>query len=260
MFVTIINDCRDQNALGRQATRAASLFNCPVIPIGVQNDLEAAGTIVDTLDAAEGREGIVLANVAPRNGKARQWGNGSPFGYFYYKSTLVVTSIDGVALSLVKKLGIADCVRLLDIPSVLALLREKGEILEELEERVASTQFRSFEFLPRIANWLCRNEEFPTLEHALGDALTVPRVWFIDSFGNAKTTLLSDEKLFIQGERVKTQFGELTFYPRLKDVPDDERALVVGSSGIEKKRFCEIVIQGKSAAQELGISVGDVIF
>ena len=28
MFVTIINDCRDENAFGRQATYALSLFGC----------------------------------------------------------------------------------------------------------------------------------------------------------------------------------------------------------------------------------------
>ena len=28
MFITIINDCRDENAFGRQATYALSLFGC----------------------------------------------------------------------------------------------------------------------------------------------------------------------------------------------------------------------------------------
>ena len=58
MFITIINDSRDGNAFGWQATRAASLFGCAVSTIGVVDDLEAAGNVVDALDAGEGREGI----------------------------------------------------------------------------------------------------------------------------------------------------------------------------------------------------------
>lgn len=43
MFVTIINDCRDANVFGRQATRAA-LFGCTVNPVAVADELEAAET------------------------------------------------------------------------------------------------------------------------------------------------------------------------------------------------------------------------
>ena len=77
MFVTIINDCRDPNALGRQATRAASLFDCSVTPIGVENDLEAAGMLVDVLDAAEDRKGVILVNVAPRQSSGKKHDNAS---------------------------------------------------------------------------------------------------------------------------------------------------------------------------------------
>ncbi len=259
MFVTIINDCRDQNALGRQASRVASLFNCSVIPIGVENDLEAAGTLVDTLDASEGAKGIVLVNVAPRTDQAKKRENGSPFGYFHWGETLVISSIDGATLSLVEKLGITHSVRLLDIPSILAPLVEKGIISQELESRICTTQFRSFEFLPRVARLLYQGQEFPTVVHALEDEQSPTLAWLIDSFGNVKTTLLSCDAKFTKGERVTTNVGELVFYPYFKDVTDENPALVIGSSGIGDKRFCEIVIKGKSASRELGLEVGSVI-
>src|SRR5688572_12965729 len=98
MFVTIINDCKDENAFGRQATKAAALFGCSIVTVGVDSDIEAAGNLIDCLDAGEGKEGVILVNVAPRHGDAKKWPNGTPFGYFLYKETLVVTSIDGLTL------------------------------------------------------------------------------------------------------------------------------------------------------------------
>ncbi|PIZ82395.1 MAG: hypothetical protein COY02_00205, partial [Parcubacteria group bacterium CG_4_10_14_0_2_um_filter_41_6] len=62
MFITIINDCKDQNAAGRQAARVACLFNIAPTFVGVQSDIEASGNIIDVLDATEGKKGIILAN------------------------------------------------------------------------------------------------------------------------------------------------------------------------------------------------------
>lgn len=275
MFATIINDCRDQNAMGRQATRLASLLECPVVPIGVENDLEAAGMLVDALDASEGREGVVLVNVAPRqsNGKKRNEGsvgytaetkerreNGSPFGYFYYQETLVVTSVDGLTPSLARKLGITDHIALLDIPAALTMLTEIGDISPATAERIKQTQFRSFEFLPRVARRLLHAKDFPTAEYIVEKADLPATAWYVDIFGNVKTTLLAREAKYAPGSKVQTDVGELTFVARLKDVADNTPALIVGSSGINEDRFCEIVIQGENAARKLGINVGSVIF
>ena len=71
MNITIINDCRDANAVGRQIARATSLLGGSVSFIGVSSDLQASGNIIDVLDALEENPGIVLVNVAPRNGKAK---------------------------------------------------------------------------------------------------------------------------------------------------------------------------------------------
>jgi len=115
MNITIINDCRDANAAGRQITRTTSLLGDSASFIGVSGDLEAAGNIIDALDALEERPGIILANVAPRNGKAKKWANGTPFSYFRYKKVLILASVDGLTLSLVKKFKLTQSVTILDI-------------------------------------------------------------------------------------------------------------------------------------------------
>jgi len=263
MLLTIINDCRDMNAAGRQATRAAALLKGTVHFIGVANDLEASGNLVDMLDAFGDTQGAVLVNVAPRNGKAKLWHNGTPFGYFYYKKILVVASVDGLTLSLVKKLGLADELKVLDIASCLHFLEKREQLTENLASRIHESQFRSYEFLPRAADWILRGREMPysvlSLQ-AIADAR--PCVWWVDNFGNCKTTLLEEEVLKRKDARgaIPTAFGALPYYPRLKDVPDDTVALVTGSSGLENKQFVEIVAQGASAAQVLGISSGDVMW
>src|SRR6185312_15206020 len=102
MFVTIINDCTDGNTRGRQETRVMRLLNVPVsyVEIGNYSELEAAGNLIDILDATDGDKGVVLVNSAPRHGRGKKWPNGTPFGYFYYKNTLVITTVAEQTLSL----------------------------------------------------------------------------------------------------------------------------------------------------------------
>lgn len=266
MFAAIINDCRDQNAMGRQATRVASLLGCPVISIGIVHDLEAAGTLVDALDAAEKREGVVLVNVAPRQSNGHQVEksgagylrrpNGSPFGAFFYGKTLVISSLDGFTLALAKRLGVVERVKSFHIPTIVEELTSKGMLARDVAKRMVDTQFRSFDFLPRAAVWILSGIELPFEEQTVDTAIPDPLVWLVDSFGNVKTTLLAEDVEFHEGSAIKTAFGDLRVYARLKDVPDGVSALVVGSSGIDDKRFLEIVIQGKNAAEHLGIKVG----
>lgn len=258
MNITIINDCRDGNAEGRQAARAATLTGHTTSFIGVASDLEAAGNLIDALDAYEGQEGAILVNVAPRNGAAKKWENGTPFGYFWYRQTLVVASIDGFTLSLVKKLGLAETINVLDIPTVMRRFVAEGVVSEEVGERVIHTQFRSFEFVPRVAAYLLKNKEVDSEAAAIADVPDAPSaVWWIDNFGNCKTTMLKRE---ITGGSVETAFGTLQLFEQLKDVPDGETALVAGSSGIGDERFVELVVQGESAAKKHGINTGQSIF
>lgn len=264
MQVTIINDCCDDNAKLRQISRAGSLIkNSSVNCFGVRSEYEAAGFLVDALDAFEGREGVVLANVAPRGGKGKKWKNGTPFGFFWHKKTLVVSSADGFVLSLVKRLGILEEFHIFDIPEVLGT-RHDSVLDENTKGRIIKSQFRSFDFLPRAASWILEGEKLPVQNYDLKEIPEVPRlVWFVDNFGNIKTTLLEEDlDLKNNGEvalKIEGKTHKLNFYNRLKDLPDKSMGLVVGSSGIGEKRFMEIMLRGGNAAGEIGIQAGSLI-
>lgn len=260
MFITIINDCRDENAMGRQATKAASLFACPVVTVGVGSDLEAAGNLIDVLDASEEKAGVVLVNVAPRHGDAKKWENGTPFGYFFFKETLVVSSIDGLTLSLIKKLKLVEKIKIFDIPVVLKYLKDQDIISDSDVEHISRTQFRSLEFLPRVAKWLKDGLDLPTADYLVRDIADCPNaVWWVDNFGNCKTTLLPEDINFEKGKKVNFKIGEFECFERLSDVPNDLPAAIIGSSGLGDKRFLELVIQGQSISKQENISSGDEI-
>lgn len=289
--VTIINDCVGDNEAARQETRVASLFESHVSYIRVSspdqldadlNRLQASGNIIDQLDAFEDRRGVLLAHVMPRHGEGKQGegGNGSRYGYFWYKNVLVVASLDGPMLSLVKKLGLADSVRLLDVGRTLSAMEREGLIGAEEILQIAHSQFKSFMYLPKIAAYLLKKGRGALSETvSIKTAPDAPRsVWCVDGFGNCKTTLLPEEFCLSSDARlnadtdgvshgpvayVETRFGELPLYRRLADVPDGTLALTIGSSGIgsgkAERRFIEIVVSGGSAADTLGLSVGDSI-
>ena len=261
MNITIINDSRDDNAAGRQKIRAYNLFGTTPHFIGVGHELEAAGDIIDALDALGGEEGVILVNVAQRNGAAKKWKNGTPFGYFRHKKALVVAVVDGLILSLVKKFGLTPDVRVLDTESTTALLAEKEIIAPDTTEHIVKSQFRSFDFLPRIGFCLSKH---PML--TIGEPVPIASfpdapvaVWYVDNFGNCKTTLIAGDVHPDARDFVTTKLGALQFHDRLKDVPEGESALIVGSSGLGHKRFLEVVVQGRSAAERFNLSVGSEI-
>lgn len=259
MTITIINDCRDTNASGRQCARASSLFNAPTQFIGVSSDLEASGNLIDALDAIEDRPGVILVNVAPRHGNAKKWENGTPFGYFWYKKTLVVSTVDGLTLSLVKKFGLADTIHVLDIPTALTAMVEAGAMTASEREKIVHTQFRSYNFVPKIAHWLAEGNTSPAEELPIAEVQDAPNaVWWVDVFGNCKTTLIADETDLTQKTITTTQ-GDLAIHDRLKHVADNDVAMIVGSSGLGEKHFLEIVVQGASASERLGLTSGDIV-
>ncbi len=251
MFATIINDCYCPNARGRQETRVASLLNCPTNFIQVNSDLEASGNLIDALDAGLGRKGVVLVNVAPRNGEAKKWENGSPFAYFYYQKTLVISTISGLTLSLVKK------TKLIKKVEVVYLKETVEKNLPEKKDCLSQTQFRSFEFTPRLASWIFEGGDIKSESRDLRETPDLESlVWCVDNFGNIKTTVLAETE---EEKCLKTKLDRSGFdsSPKLKDVPEEKPAIITGSSGIEEKRFLEIVINGKSASDQLKIKVGD---
>lgn len=262
MQISIINDCFDENARLRQISRAGALFpqagvNC----FAVTSELEAAGYLVDALDAFEGRAGIILVNVAPRSGEAKKWKNGTPFGYFRFRDTLVVSSVDGLVLSLAKKLGLIDRFQLLDIETVLGSISDE-ELSPAAKLRTINTQFRSFNFLPRAADWIWRGYQLPQEPYALDEIKDAPdAAWLVDNFGNIKTTLLGGNYCFQNGDDVEVFVNgkkwRLEYFSRLKDLPDQVVGIVEGSSGIGDQRFLEIIFQGGNAAEKLGLKAGD---
>ncbi len=250
-FFGIVTDCDCRNAAGRQSLRVQSL--CGLLPqvIGARNDLEAAGHIVDALDAARcnGGEGILLANVAPRNGLREKWPNGTPFCYIYIGKTLLVSTVAGQTLSLVKKLQLAETMHVLDIPTVMKWAVKKRLISSSEAENVTTTQFRSYEFLPRVALWIAARWKVPGQKMQVRDVVPdAPlAVWYVDDpFGNCKTTVL-------KGERNLTRFADLDFSEQLADVTPKNLSWVVGSSGFGTHRWLELVVNGESAAKRLSV-------
>lgn len=264
MQISIINDCFDENAKLRQISRAGALFpfagvNC----FAVNNELEASGFLIDALDAFEQREGVILANVAPRNGDARRWKNGTPFGYFWHGKTLVVSSVDGLILSLPKKIGLMKEFNLFDIEDVMNFISD-DELSPEVKNKTIKTQFRSFNFLPRAADWVWRKYGLPSEKYDIAQIKDAPEaIWFIDNFGNMKTTLIGKDFNFKEGEDVKVVVKgkkyKLQFHRQLKDLPDGKFGLIEGSSGIGNRRFLEIILQGGNAASKKKLKVGDNI-
>ncbi|MBI4129843.1 hypothetical protein HY468_00855 [Candidatus Roizmanbacteria bacterium] len=268
MFVSIITDCCDDNALNRQAVRYMSYLNSPISKIGLtfyasegNGELEAAGNLIDTLDATDGQKGLVVVNTAHRDGKGKKWPNGTPFGYFHYKDTLVIATIDGSCLSLVKKLQLTKKINLLDVPTVIDRMIVQGNYPKEYRKLVVDSQFRSYEFVPRIAKWLMNGIELPSEKYSIDKIPDAPKaIWWVDNFGNTVTTLLPENIGHKPGKKIKTMYGEIVCYDRLKDVPNGEAGLIIGSWGIDNRRWVSLVIQGKSAAKEFGITSGSALF
>ncbi len=263
MYVTIINDCSDPGTMNRQVVRAATFFpstHISPVAVGAYADLEASGLIIDTIDGAMDEPGIILANVAPRHGKAKKWENGTPFGHIKYKDTHIFATVDGATLSLISKYGLATEIEVYDIPTVLDATIRAGKLAEHLRAPITKTQFRSYEFLPRVAKWVMDGEDIPSETHPLSDFLPAPlAVWYVDNFGNCKTTAWAEDINHQAGQEIETSWGKIKCYDRLKDVPNGEPGIIIGSSGYRDKRFIEIVVQGKSAAERFGIKVGDKI-
>jgi len=261
MNITIINDCRDENTKGRQCARIASLLNVTPNFVGVNSDIEAAGNIIDILDAVGDSEHILLVNVAPRQGTAKRFKNGTPFGYFKYKKCLIISTIDGYTLSLVKKFSLIETLQVLDLEKIVDTFISESLIDQEDGKELNRTQFRSYNVIPYAALLLSKDAKLPAKSMSISHIKDMPEViWWVDNFGNAKTSVCVDELSVTPDSQVVTQFGAFPFVKNLRNIEDDAIAVVAGSSGIGSKRFAEIVVQGGSASLRLNISPGNQIY
>ncbi len=262
MFVTIITDCRDHNARTRQETRYAHLFpGVHISFVGAENDIEASGNVIDVLDASDDAPGIIAVNCAPRNGRAKKWQNGSPFGYCWVGKKLIVGTIDGLAFGFIKRFKLADAIQVTDIKTVLEFA---GYTPEQIEVGV-NTQFRSLNYLPRLAKIVWEKKDVPSETMPIDEVPDMPSlIWWVDSFGNCKTTLTEKDLDVASGKEVKVTFADGTnmkvpCVEKLAEVPDGNAALTAGSSGLLGHRFVELVIQGASAAQRFALKKTDSI-
>lgn len=259
-----ITDCYDDNTKARQTARIQSLI--PEVHsvqfVAIKTGLEAAGNIVDVLDALEGRPGIIFANVAPRG--TGRWPNGTPFCHTQYQNAHIFSTFEGGAFSLLRKLtGENIQVHLFDIPSVV----ENFPLSLATKEYIARSQFRSFDFLPRVAAAVLSGTAIPsTAEHVAEECPKA--IWWQDNFGNFKTTLLPEEVGFEPGKIITLAIGSrmqaFHCFSGLKDIPAGEIGLYVGSSGLPGKRLLEFSRQkGDALAHEHAASlpyvVGDAI-
>ncbi|HEX3082453.1 MAG TPA: SAM hydroxide adenosyltransferase [Candidatus Saccharimonadia bacterium] len=273
----IITDCYDDNARGRQQTRFMRLFGVVPTFLSVKapshyleaGGIQATGHLIDQLDAAislpqshKGGKTVILMNVATRGEDVRKrWNNGTPFCYAWVGDVLICSTYDGPGLSLARDLGIIKEVQVMDIPTVMKAAIEWGELTEEEAYRIEHTQFRSYEFLPLAARWIYEGRDVPsetgTLEHLPS---VKDHIWFIDNFGNAKTTILPEQIGFEEGKQFKLANGHVAVCTRrLADVPHGKVALTIGSSGFGNRRFVEVTIQRGNAAKTLGLSVGGLV-
>lgn len=250
-------DCKDPNALTRLEARLTILFeNSSIHGVGINTDIEASGCILDTLDALRisKRPSVIIGNLAPRSDK--HYKNGAPFYVGHVGTTNIVAT--KTCFTLLAKLNLITTIYETDVETVCKKFLPIAEA-----KRIANSQFRSFEYVPRLAHWVHTKKKIPSTPLVLSTK-TLDQVWWVDNFGNCKTTVTEAElkkyvsksvvTLTIHNKKIK-----LPFYQKLADVPKGVLAVIIGSSGYKDTRFAEIVIQGKSASALLKIVSGTEI-
>ena len=260
--VYISDTLSDDNARGRIATRLItgikkSVFTSATL-IGVDCEVEGYLQLVDQLDAARGNPSVILFNVAPRGVNKKKLQNGSPFGHLKIGEANIFPTVEGKTLPLLQRLlSTRLCLTTHHIcPEVLKAVG----ITKSKHQYVTNTQFRSFEFLPDLAHSIMSGRQIPGV-HSVVRKVANGSVYVgvVDKFGNVKTTSLPEDIGFRPGRCITLKLaGEeiaLPCYPKLKDVPCNVLAAVVGSSGMwvgrANKRFVEIVVQKGSASNRL---------
>lgn len=247
-------DCKDQNALTRLQARLTVLFpNSQIHGVGIMTDVEASGCILDTLDALRisKKPAIIIGNLAPRSDKSHK--NGAPFYVGHVGSTHIIAT--KTCFTLLAKIGLLSSIYETDVETVCMKFVPKNEA-----KRIANSQFRSFEYVPLLAKWVFQKKKIPGKQEKIVST-TENTVWWVDNFGNCKTTITEDElRKYIHANAVTLTLNDksitLPFYQKLADVPKGERAIIIGSSGYKDIRFAEIVKQGGSASDELKITSG----
>jgi hypothetical protein len=256
MRISIFTDCFDQNAIIRQTYRYESLFPEAEINFKELNSLNFVPVLagaIDEVDAVRFSSGvnIFVFNLAQRTEK--KYENGQPFCFTRLGSSIIIGTIS--SFSVLKKLGIVKSVYVTEIEKVCLQFLSVKEA-----KRISQSQFRSYDFVPLLALWIYQGHNIKSTNIELNKTELSDQIWFIDCFGNCKTTIPGTRfSRKANGYIVSTNFGDLPFFQRLSDVPVDTVAIIIGSSGYRSRRFIEIIKNGGSAQKELGIELGDNI-
>jgi S-adenosylmethionine hydrolase len=89
----------------------------------------------------------------------------------------------------------------------------------------------------------------------------IGKVWFVDNFGNLKTTLRAEDIGFEEGREFTLSNGEpVACYRRLADVPKATTGLTIGSSGYGQDRFLEVVVGERGRATDVhSLTIGSEV-
>lgn len=263
---SVITDCFCANAALRQSLAWSTLAKTDQPTITpIHGDVDGSGMLVDALVETRGEKWVVFCQSAPRDRSKGDGSNGAKFGYFWKDQTLVLASLDGFMLSLSSRVGLMTsemAIYSLDIPEVLGFAVAERLLSGEASASICRSQFRSLKFAPRAVRWILDGVKIPSSPFPFSQ---IPefgiRVWFVDNFGNCKTSLRVSDVEFREGKILHTSLGDFPCFRDLRSVPAGQHAAIVGSSGLEGDEFIELVVQGVgsgSAAKRFGLSVGAI--
>jgi len=236
--------------------------------VKVSTDIEAAGNIIDQLDASDQNPTIIIANIAPRTnhswwlknskGQFNIYENGTSFCYFWVKNKLIISTIDGLTLALVKKINITSNINVIDIRKTLSIMHKNNLITSYQKNYISNSQFRSFDFIPRVVELLLKKINPISKKLSITKIPDCPNaIWWIDNFGNCKTTLFKKDIIISKDGKIQTKFGQFPFFSHLSKIPSSMTAIVEGSSGVGESVFLEFLTQGKNTAKQYSIKIGD---
>lgn len=237
--------------MSRMITRYLALHPDAVcIPYESDSLLEAAGNIVDALDAL-GECGAIVCNSAPR--RDARGTNGSAIVFGRVGEVTIISTVG--PLGLLNRL----------VPNFTAQAVDVDRYTRECMCNQRETfNFRGLEVIPWILDDLRNDSQLPYVSTRQTTFPTVePCVWLVDTIEgrptNIKLSFLRDEApWFKPGNRISIQFGDLPArtlicYERLTHIPDDEAGIYEGSSGLGTRRFLEVAIMGGSAAAAFSV-------
>lgn len=267
--VCIISDCvgRDPDAELRLSMAVQGFIGMNPTMRHVQSEIGMSFLMADSLTRCP-RPGVVIANIAPRNG-AHHYENGIPFSYFRTKSGhLVVSTAQPEAFVSFKLLGEIpkEGVRIVNTTTAVRAMVKAGFLRQEFAANITDSQFRSLDFEPLLATAVLLGIKMP--EESVIKEKDIPdvsnSVAYHDRFGNVKLWILEKrlqklkdgDKVMVRTPQSRT---ELPFYRQLRDVPDDIMALIVGSSGPHGRHFCEIVTNGGKASSNQDFAIGNPV-